>query len=193
MSFGNGPRIVTNGLVLSLDAADQNSYVSGSATWNDLSGNGNNANITSSIGYSNSYLSFVSGSSGSINLPPLNYGSLNFSITCWVYLNSLTTTNSTQGPLLFYNGASGSAAYYGQVTKSGSVAFVTTNGILSQTQVTSTENDVIKAGTWNNILMAKSGSLMQIYVNGINKTAYTGSHPTVASSTTNFLIGGAQL
>ena len=28
MSFGNGPRIVTNGLILSLDAADQNSYVS---------------------------------------------------------------------------------------------------------------------------------------------------------------------
>ena len=33
-------KIVTNGLVLSLDAADKNSYVSGSTTWNDLTGNG---------------------------------------------------------------------------------------------------------------------------------------------------------
>ena len=54
MAFGNGPRIVTNGLVLSLDAADQNSYVSGSATWYDLSGNGNNGNISSSVLYNSS-------------------------------------------------------------------------------------------------------------------------------------------
>lgn len=40
MSFYNGPTIVTNGLVLSLDAADRNSYVSGSTTWRDISGNG---------------------------------------------------------------------------------------------------------------------------------------------------------
>ena len=33
-------QIVTNGLVLALDAADRNSYVSGSTTWTDLSGNG---------------------------------------------------------------------------------------------------------------------------------------------------------
>lgn len=32
-------KIVTDGLVLTLDAADTNSYVSGSTTWNDVSGN----------------------------------------------------------------------------------------------------------------------------------------------------------
>jgi hypothetical protein len=37
-----GPNIVTDGLVLALDAANTKSYVSGSTTWNDLSGNGNN-------------------------------------------------------------------------------------------------------------------------------------------------------
>ena len=45
MSFDNGPRIVTNGLVLALDAADRNSYVSSSTTWFDLSGN----NVTGSF------------------------------------------------------------------------------------------------------------------------------------------------
>ena len=47
MAFGNGPSVVTNGLVLALDAADRNSYVSGSTTWNDLSGNGNNGSLVS--------------------------------------------------------------------------------------------------------------------------------------------------
>ena len=37
--YANG-KIVTSGLVLALDAADRNSYVSGSTVWNDVSGNG---------------------------------------------------------------------------------------------------------------------------------------------------------
>jgi hypothetical protein len=48
MSFYNGPTIVTNGLVLSLDAADRNSYVSGSTTWRDLSGRGFNGTLINS-------------------------------------------------------------------------------------------------------------------------------------------------
>ena len=41
-----GPHIVTDGLVLALDAANPTSYISGSTAWNDLSGNGNNATPT---------------------------------------------------------------------------------------------------------------------------------------------------
>jgi hypothetical protein len=52
MSFTNGGRIVTDGLVLSLDAADQNSYISGSTTWNDLSGNNSNGTLQSTPSYS---------------------------------------------------------------------------------------------------------------------------------------------
>ncbi len=48
MAFGNGPKIVTDGLVLALDAADRNSYVSGSSTWFDLSGNGVNGTLLNS-------------------------------------------------------------------------------------------------------------------------------------------------
>ena len=48
MAFGNGPRVVTDGLILALDAADRNSYVSGSTTWRDMSGNGNNATLINS-------------------------------------------------------------------------------------------------------------------------------------------------
>ena len=46
MAFANGGRIVTDGLVLSLDASDRNSYVSGSTIWTDMSGNGNNGTLT---------------------------------------------------------------------------------------------------------------------------------------------------
>jgi hypothetical protein len=36
MAFSNGPSIVTNGLILAVDAGDRNSYVSGSTTWGSL-------------------------------------------------------------------------------------------------------------------------------------------------------------
>ena len=39
-------QIVTDGLVLCLNASDRNSYVSGSTTWNDVSGQGNNGTLT---------------------------------------------------------------------------------------------------------------------------------------------------
>jgi len=38
MGFSDGPSIVTNGLVLSLDAADKNSYIGSGTTWTDLGG-----------------------------------------------------------------------------------------------------------------------------------------------------------
>ena len=41
MGISGGPDMIQDGLVLSLDASDRNSYVSGSATWIDLSGNNN--------------------------------------------------------------------------------------------------------------------------------------------------------
>ena len=46
MSYQTGPRIVTNGLVFCVDAADANSYPGSGTTWTDLSGNGNNGTLT---------------------------------------------------------------------------------------------------------------------------------------------------
>jgi hypothetical protein len=40
-----GPHIITDGLVLALDAASSRSYPGTGTTWTDLSGNGNNATL----------------------------------------------------------------------------------------------------------------------------------------------------
>lgn len=53
MAFSFSPKIVTDGLVLYLDAANPRSYVSGSTTWNDLS-RGGNIGTLSGVTYSNS-------------------------------------------------------------------------------------------------------------------------------------------
>jgi hypothetical protein len=55
-TFNGGPQsIVTNGLVLYLDAANRNSYVSGSTIWNDLSISRNNATLVNGVGFNSSF------------------------------------------------------------------------------------------------------------------------------------------
>jgi hypothetical protein len=46
MAFNYSPKVITEGLVLYLDAANVKSYVSGSTVWNDLSRNRNTGTLT---------------------------------------------------------------------------------------------------------------------------------------------------
>lgn len=50
-----GPKIVTNGLVLALDAADKKSYSGSGTTWNDLTQNRNNFTLYNSPTFANTY------------------------------------------------------------------------------------------------------------------------------------------
>ena len=52
MGTVRGPNLVTDGLVLCLDAANTLSYPGSGSTWTDLSGNGNHATVGSSVTYS---------------------------------------------------------------------------------------------------------------------------------------------
>jgi len=94
-----GPNIVTNGLVLALDAANTKSYISGSTTWNDLSGNGLNGTLLNTPTYSstnngnftfngtNNYVTF-----NSLTAPILGLTSSNgATISCWLKLNLLSS------------------------------------------------------------------------------------------------------
>jgi hypothetical protein len=62
MGIGYNPRIVTDGLVLCLDAANRKSYPGSGNTWTDLSGLGNNGELVNSPTYNSSnfgYFQFV--------------------------------------------------------------------------------------------------------------------------------------
>jgi hypothetical protein len=54
MSCFAGPGLITNGLVLYLDAGNIESYTGSGTTWTDLSGNGNNGTLTNGPTYSSS-------------------------------------------------------------------------------------------------------------------------------------------
>jgi len=54
MALAHSPRIVTDGLVLCLDAGNTKSYPGSGTTWTDLSGNGNTGTLLNGVIFSNS-------------------------------------------------------------------------------------------------------------------------------------------
>ena len=89
MGFSRGPSIVTDSLVLALDAGNTKSYPGSGTTWYDLSGNGYNGTLTNGP-------TFNSGNQGSIvcdgnddyittsGTPTELQGDPNFTISMWV-------------------------------------------------------------------------------------------------------------
>ena len=94
MSNNYGPKIVTDGLVLCLDAADQNSYSGSGNTWTDLSGNGNNGTLINGPTFtSENYGSIIfDGSNDYINIATFvaTLNTLTYSSECYWFKVPLT-------------------------------------------------------------------------------------------------------
>lgn len=183
MSYSNGPRIVTNGLVLCLDAGNSKSYPGSGTVWTDLSGLGNNGILTNGP-------TFNSGNAGSIVFDGINdhvllsnsnlisaSRSTGFTISSWVYSNSTSNLMALCGSgdnsfsgfntlNLRVNASSSNAVQAGSVR----VAVSTGSGpfkILSG--ATNTNN--ITINRWHNIVAAvlPINNSINIYINGINQ------------------------
>lgn len=84
MAFSYSPKIVTEGLVLYLDAANTRSYVNGSTTWTDISRSGNTGTLINGP-------TFNSGNGGSIVFDGIDdYANLGTSINFSNYTNGFT-------------------------------------------------------------------------------------------------------
>ena len=89
MGLGHSPRIVTDGLVLCLDAANARSYPGTGTTWTDMKG-GNNGTLANSPTFNNNgSLSHFSLSGSNDNIKIAESSTLNFqptqpfSVFCW--------------------------------------------------------------------------------------------------------------
>jgi hypothetical protein len=89
MGISGGPDMIQDGLVVSLDAADRNSYPGSGTTWSDVSGNGNNGTLTNGPTFSNNSIVFdgsndyvTCGTNSSILLSSMTISSI-FSFTSY--------------------------------------------------------------------------------------------------------------
>jgi hypothetical protein len=87
MAFHYSPKIVTNGLVLCLDAANTKSYVPSSTTWYDLSKSGYNGVLKNGVSYSQSNLGILNFDGSDDYISCGNENNLQItegSVCCWV-------------------------------------------------------------------------------------------------------------
>jgi hypothetical protein len=164
-------KIVTNGLVLALDAADKNSYPGSGTVWTDLSGNSNTGTLVGSPTYStsNSGILSFSGTGQYVNIPSSNVPLSNvaqFSYSSFVQFN----TKSPYGNAFFSYGQN--AVFTNDILFAWDVSvsklfFQVNNGADgSATYSYNTFN------TWLNIGVVYNGSLsgdsnrLKVYING---------------------------
>jgi hypothetical protein len=185
MSFNYSPKIVTDGLVLCLDAANTKSYVSGSTAWNDLSRGGNNGTLINGP-------TFNTGSLGSITFDGINdYATIpsntlfnsvssGFSLGCWVNISATQPSVDSQIIGTLFNEVSGYGILYDFPLKKRFNFYIrSANRVSSTTDLT--------PNIWYHVMCVYTGTLDIIYVNGRFNNQV--SDTTAPLSTTPFVIG----
>jgi hypothetical protein len=170
----SGQEIVTDGLVLHLDAAQLRSYPTTGTTWTDLSANGNTGTLTNGP-------TFNSENGGSIVFDGVNdYATIpdvtnvtdfsnaqNYSIQFWVY----TTSNPAEDPIVEkWNGISGYPYVFRYFTNS-----TIYTGAYNGTNTNVSNLRPISLNSFNNIcgVYSWSTNLLLLYINGVLQSSTT--------------------
>ena len=171
MALSHSPRIVTDGLVFAVDAANSRSYSGTGTTWSDLSGNGNNGTLTNGPTYD-------SANSGSIVFDGVNdywtasnSSSLNISgsnITIGVVYKSNGLSDAQHGDGLISKGSGANDGQYELLlVPSGTknIAFFRCNTVGTYSPGSTT----MDIGTIYFITGVLSNGYMRLYINGVQE------------------------
>ena len=179
--------MIQDGLVLSLDASDRNSYVSGSTTWFDVSGNNNSGSLVNGPTFSSANGgSFVfNGSTSYVNVPSLNYtAGSSYTLNTWVLNNwTLTGQNTAPFPMILRDGNSGGnrllmGIKIGSGPNLGFNIYMSNNGALETNNTTQPINNI-----WYNIVATYTAGTASLYSNATLLSQI--SSPTITFAGTN--------
>jgi hypothetical protein len=165
MAVAYNPKIVTDGLVLALDAANVKSYPGSGTTWTDMSGLGNHGTLVNSPTYSNGSIVF-NGTTQYINVgsQPLQNNS-SFTISTFVQFTNFNT-GGYQSIIDSGNFGTGTIGYCLAKDNLNNL-FVAVNSGYSSVNTNVTNN------TWYEFAATASfGSpyILKIYINGVERS-----------------------
>jgi hypothetical protein len=150
------PSIVTDGLVVHLDAGNSASYPGSGTTWTDLSGNGNNATLFGTPSYTASpgYFDITSDSTYA-RLSSYSHLTNDFTYSMWVRFDAFGSYDT-----LIENGSWTDVGPLFRVQSTTSIAVYTENALRGTFTWSPSTN------TWYNVVYTRSGSTNILYVNG---------------------------
>ena len=172
MGYNTFIPIVTNGLVLCLDAGNTKSYPGSGTTWTDLTSNGNNGTLVnggSGLTFNSSNVGSIvfDGSNDYVSLPsatPTTFGTGDFTISCWVNFSTITGLTNYRTILSDYVSATSLQNFiFGMDNSSGSVPkfsiYVAGSSIYGNTTLTT--------NTWYNLVSTRASGTIRLYINGV--------------------------
>ena len=183
MSFNYSPKIVTNGLVLCLDAANTKSYVSGSTIWNDISQGGNIGALTNGP-------TFSSANGGSIvfdggdDFVSTNYTTALTDFTVCMWFKAPDSTNPTSARLMDKNYVTG--MWLGKNASTG--ASNSWGGGIIESSPPYGIYLTLTDGQWHFLASIRSGTTHTLYGDGISNTT-SNTVSATALSTITMAIG----
>jgi hypothetical protein len=184
------PAIVTNGLVMYVDAANTKSYPGTGTAWNDLSGNGNNG-VLNGPTYSSSdggYMVFDGvNDSASASSDIYNFGTGNFTMSAWI--NTTVTGYPTAAQQrIFDQSSAGQINNPFNILTSGLLNFRVID-IVNAIDFQVLTSYTITPNIWHNCLVTRNSNTWSIYVNGNFITSGTSAVTYPWRSNTPFTIG----
>ena len=192
MSYHNGPRIITNGLVLYLDAGNSKSYPGSGSTWTDLSGRNNNATMYGSVPLETDVVrcwNFATATGASSTSSSLGFSFAtnmvpttgNFTFSFWV-----KNANSVLGQIGLFSNAGGGDGYRFGIGLAG-IYYLTGP---TYTEATVNFLNTSSASIWYNVIaiFRKSTSQILLYRNGIYQGAVSIPAQTTMSNNTPGLV-----
>lgn len=185
MSFRYSPKTVTNSLVLYLDAANPKSYVSGSTTWFDLSGNNYHGTLINNAGFSserNGCMVF----DGVDDMVRTNFQTITVNSSFEIWANRTESVNQ-------YNMMAGMYLPYFAMNSGNTLVFSNTIGGVQRTTFSS-PTGTLRDNTWYCFHFINSydgaNTTMKSYINGTLVRSVTNTGQTITTTFRPLVIGG---
>ena len=175
MAFGNGPKVVTNGLTLALDVADKNSYPGSGTTWYNLAGNTTGTLTNGPTFSSDSGGSFVFDGTDDIVIGYNNV--LPNTSTCTLEMVVSINTISTYGQLFYI----GNSSFNHNIPYVCFCTLITPNRFCFSTNKTSGGSRLVHlvsttsftTGSWHHCVGTMGDGLLKMYIDNVYIGSYT--------------------
>ena len=179
MAFHHSPRIVSNGLILTLDGANVKSYPGSGTTWSDISG-GRTGTLENGPAFSTAGGGSIDfdGSNDHITFDSTITQLSDYTINAWFFIDTNTASQGViswgqdatgkRRSMLIWNGGSG-VNYYIRSSTYGSNPASTTN--------------IVSGQWWHAAVSVVNDGTVKIYVNGALETTSTNTLNSPGSNT----------
>ena len=183
MGIARGPKIVTSGLLLALDAADKLSYPGSGTTWRNLASNNFNCTLTNGPTFSGANMGSIvydgADDSGTCNL--VTSDANNVTLEAWFKITTLP------GTIILYNGNSATSGYgfgHGICGATSTTLYVFFGGLnCNVVSYAGMTTNVWYQAVYTRTTTPSTSNIL--YINGISRSTNTSSNPNAPAGTTS--------